>query len=238
MRKIVSIVMALVVMNGAMAQLKKDKKIIPDGPGDHLMVQLTYDRWLGAPDSISSRTRGFSRGLNVAFMLNQRFKSSPSWGVAFGLGVSSSNIFFKKTGIDLSSTTAVLPFKNLDSADHFKKYKLATFFAEIPLELRYTLNPEKENKSWKFAAGIKVGALLNAHTKGKTLQNSSDKTINPYIEKNRKNSFFSGTRLVATARIGYGNVSIVGAYQLTSLLKESAGASIKPLQIGICISGL
>jgi Outer membrane protein beta-barrel domain len=238
MRKIFSVVVAMVLINVAIAQQKKDKRVLPESAGDHLMVQFTYDTWLGATDSISKRIKGFSRGLNIAFMLNKRFKSSPQWSVAFGLGGSSSNIFFKNTGIDLKSTSTKLPFKNLDSTDRFKKYKLATFFVEVPLELRYTANPEKENKSWKFAAGVKVGALFNAHTKGKTLQNRSGTTINSYIEKERKSSFFNGTRIVATARIGYGNFSLVGAYQITPLLKDVAGPPIKPLQIGICISGL
>ena len=43
---------------------------------------------------------------------------------------------------------------------------------------------------------------------------------------------------MGTARIGIGNFSLYGAYQLTSLLKDGAGASIKPFEFGLCISGL
>ena len=146
-------------------------------------------------------------------------------------------MFFNKTSIDLKSTSTVLSFKNVDSADHFKKYKLVTVFAEVPIEVRYTFNPQKE-KSWKAALGVKVGMLLNAHTKGKTLQNSSGTTINSYTLKESKKSYFNGNRIVATARVGIGSFSLVGTYSLSSLIKDGAGPDFKPYQIGLCISGL
>ena len=220
------------------AQTKKDwKKETLERAGDHLMISLTSDHWSGAPDSISSRIRGTSRGLGFALMIDKPFKSDPHWSVAFGLGVNGSNMFFKKTSIDLKSTATTINFKNVDSADHFKKYKLVTVFAEVPIEIRYTFNPEKE-KSWKAALGVKVGMLLNAHTKGKTLQNASGSTINSYTLKESKKSFFNGNRIVATGRIGIGSFSLIGTYSLTSLIKDGAGPDVKPYQIGICISGL
>lgn len=221
----------------ASAQKKDWKQETLDRAGDHFMINLTSDHWSGAPDSISSRIRGTSRGLGIAFMIDKPFKSDPHWSVAFGLGVSGSNIFFKKTAIDIKGTSTLLAFRNVDSADHFKKYKLVTVFAEVPIELRYVFNPEK-NKSWKAALGIKVGTLINAHTKGKTLQNSAGSTVNAYTLKESKKSYFNGTRFAATARVGIGSFSLVGTYQLNSLLKDGAGPDIKPYQIGICISGL
>ncbi len=218
---------------------KKDwKKTTLEQPGDHIMLQLTSDHWAGAPDSITNRMAGLSRGLGISIMLNKPFKTDPHWAVAFGLGINGSSMFFKNTDIGITSTGTVLPFKNADSTDHFKKYKLVTVFAEVPVELRYTFNPEKENKSWKAALGLKIGTMINAHTKGKTLQNSSGTTINSYTLKESKKTFFNGTRVVATARVGVGAFSLVGTYQLSTLLKDGAGADIRPYQIGICISGL
>ena len=202
------------------------------------MIALSSDQWLGAPDSISNRMKGLSRGLNVAIMLNKPFKSDPRWSVALGLGISHSSIFFKNTLIDVKASGSVLPIKSLDSTDHFKKYKLASTFAEVPIELRYTFNPEDQKKSWKLALGIKVGTLLNVHTKGKTLQNKNNATINNYTEKESRKVFFNSTRLAATARVGIGNFSLFGAYSLTGFLKDVAGPTIRPLQVGLCISGL
>jgi len=207
-------------------------------PGDHFMISFTSDHWSGTPDSIRRRESGFSRGLGVAIMIDKPFKSDPHWSVAFGLGVNGSNMFFEKTSIDIKSISTVLPFKNLDSSDHFKKYKLVNVYAEIPIELRYSFNPEKHNGGWKMALGLKVGTLLDAHTKGKTLLNSHGPTINAYTLKEKKKVFFNSTRFAATARLGYGNFTLIGTYSLTNLLKDGTGPDIKPWQIGLCISGL
>ncbi|HMO62441.1 MAG TPA: outer membrane beta-barrel protein [Ferruginibacter sp.] len=215
------------------------KNDILEQPGDHFMISLTNDSWGGAPDSISSRIRSVaSRGIAVALMINKPFKTDPRWAVAFGLGMSNSNIFFNRTAIDIAALTTVLPFRALDSAQHFKKYKLSTTFLEVPVELRYSPNPQKGNKAMKFALGVKVGTMLNVHTKGKTLRDKDGNNINNYTVKESKRIFFNGTRFAATARVGMGNFSLVGTYSLTSLLKDGAGPDIKPYQIGLCISGL
>jgi hypothetical protein len=218
---------------------KKDwSKITIDQAGDHFMIALSSDHWSGAPDSITNRMKGLSRGLNVAIMLNKPFKSDPRWSVAFGLGISHSSIFFKNTSIDVKAAGSVLPIRSVDSTDHFKKYKLASTFAEVPIELRYTFKPEDQKGSWKLALGIKVGTLLNVHTKGKTLQNKNNANINNYTEKESRKTFFNSTRLAATARVGIGNFSLFGAYSLTGFLKDVAGPTIRPFQIGLCVSGL
>ncbi|MEO9210467.1 MAG: hypothetical protein ABI208_05180, partial [Ginsengibacter sp.] len=99
---------------------------------DHFMIQVSMDNWSGMPDSISSHNKGFSRGLNIYFMLNKQFKNAPNFSIAGGLGIGSSNIFFQKMAIDLKSSSPLLPFTALDSANHFKKYKLSTSYLEIP----------------------------------------------------------------------------------------------------------
>jgi len=239
MKKILSVAFAIVLVSIAFGQTKKDwSKEVIDRAGDHFMVQLGLNNWAGAPDSISSRMNGFSRGINVAIMMNKPFKSDPRWSVAFGLGISNSNVFFKNTSVDLKSSSTLLPFRKLDSTDHFKKYKLTTTFVEAPIELRYTFDPVNQKKSWKIAIGVKVGTMLNAHTKGKTLQNKSNTTINAYTEKISKRTYFNSTRLAATARVGIGNFSFFASYSITALIKDVSGPPVRPYQFGLCLSGL
>ena len=239
MNKVAFTLLAIVTFFSAVAQKKKDwKKEALDQSGDHVMLQFGYEKWTGAPDSISNYMKGFPRGINIAVMYNKPFKADPRWSVALGIGVSSSNIFFKSMSADIAAKGNVLPFSRLDSSQRFKKFKLATAYAEIPLELRYTLNPADQKKSWKFAVGAKLGLLLDAHTKGKTLQDKNGAALNSYTEKIKKRTFFNGSRIAATARIGYGNFSLFGTYTLSKLLKDGAGAEIKPFQIGLCLSGL
>lgn len=238
MKKII-IALFVFAATTASAQKKKDwSKVELDKAGDHIMLQISSDNWSGTPDSISSRIKGLSRGLNLYIMMNKPFKTDPRWSVAFGIGVGSSSIFFKKMGVDIKAGGGVLPFINQDSLNHFKKYKLATSYLELPIELRYTFDPQNVKKSWKIAVGVKVGTMLNAHTKGKILQDKFDNTLNAYTAKESRKNFFNTTRLSATARVGMGNFSLFGSYQLNSFLKDGAGPAIKPYQIGLCLSGL
>ena len=239
MKQILFLVLAVTLISTAFGQTKKDwSKVAVSTAGDHFMISISKDGWGGAPDSISSRMGGFSRGLNIAFMLNKPFKSDPRWSVAIGLGISHSSIFFKSTNVYLKSAATKLPFSNLDSVNHFKKYKLANSYVEVPIEIRYTADPVNEKKSWKFALGLKVGTMINAHTKGKTLENKTNTALDYYTEKESKKTFFNSTRLAATARVGKGNFSLFGSYSITSLLTDVAGATFHPYQVGLCISGL
>jgi len=238
MKKLLLIVFAFSTVFAAAAQEKKKMGGFVNRTGDHLMLQLTNDHWIGAPDSIKSRMKGLARGANVYVMLDQRFKGSPKWSVAFGLGVGTSNMYFKNMTVDLKSKTNTLPFRNVDSVDHFKKYKITTAFLELPVELRYTFDPENESKSIKAAIGFKVGTVLNVHTKGKTLLDKNGATVNSYTAKETAKGFFNGTRLAATARVGYGNFSIFASYQLNNILKDGVGPDMKLFQIGLNLSGL
>jgi hypothetical protein len=238
MKKIVLITLALLSLVSSFAQSKKGNKNILNRSGDHVMLQLSTDHWSGTPDSISSRMKAFGRGANVYVMLNKPFKSNNKLSLGFGLGVGTSNMYFKKTNVDIAANGTKLPFVNLDSANRFKKYKLTTAFLEIPLEFRYTAKPDNDRKSLKIAVGVKVGTLLNVHTKGKNLENKDGRAIGAYTAKVNDKSFFNTTRFAATARVGYGIFSLFGSYQFNNIFKDGAGAEIKPFQIGLCFSGL
>jgi hypothetical protein len=205
---------------------------------DHLLIQYGYDGWSGTPDSI--RTKGFSRHFNMYFMLDKPFKTSPKMSVAYGLGIGSSNIFFNNTYVDIKSTGATLPFNKVDSTNHFKKYKLTTIYLELPVELRFSSNPNQPNSSFKFALGAKVGTMIKAFTKGKDLENKAGASVydNRYIVKESDKKFFNSTKLAVTARMGYGIWSLHADYQVTQLIKENAGPEIHPFSIGLTISGL
>lgn len=244
MKKIVFVVISCLSFSMAFSQETKpattnsNKVTFTNRTGDHLMIQLSSDHLTGMPDSISSHQSGFSRGFNAYVMLNKPFKGSPKFSLAIGLGISTSNISFKKMNVDLKAASGLLPFTALDSANHFKKYKLATSYLEIPLEFRYTSKPNDPNKSVKAALGLKVGTLVNAHTKGKTLQDRNGTTLNAFVEKENSKRFLNTTHFMATARVGYGIFSLFGSYQLNKLLKDGTGPDIKLYQIGITLSGL
>ena len=209
-------------------------------PNDHFMVQYGIDGWGNVPDSVSPS--GFSRHFNVYAMLDKPFPNSRHMSLAFGLGIGSSNMFFKDTYINLKSPTTTLPFTNVStsSVNHFKKFKLTTVYAELPVELRYFGNPLTPEKGFKAAIGVKIGTLINQHVKGKDALDAVGTTLygTKYIVKESNKRFINSTRFAATARVGFGNFSIDGSYQITNFLKTGAGPEIKPYSIGITLSGL
>ena len=207
-------------------------------PGDHLMIQVAYNGWTPMPDSISSHQSGISRGLNIYLMTDKPFKGNPHYSIGLGIGVGSSNIFFKRAMVDVKSANTKLPFTKLDSSNHFKKYKVSESFLEVPFEFRYSSHPETPAKSFKLAVGFKAGTLINVHTKGKDLQDKNNNTVNSYTEKQSSKKFFNSTRFAGTLRVGYGILSLYGSYGLNNVLKDAAGAPFKLYEIGINLSGL
>ena len=203
---------------------------------DHFMLQLGYTTWANQPDSIN--TDGIPRTFNAYFLLDFPFKTNPHWSAAIGAGIGTDNIFFDKTNVGIKDLSTTIRFQNLSDTNSFKKYKLATSYLEAPVELRYRTKPEDDRRSVKVAIGVKVGVLLNAHTKGKTLENKTGNTVNDYKVKEYSKKFFNKNRLAATARLGYGHFSLFGTYQITTLFKEGLGPDVRPLTVGLTLSGL
>ncbi len=122
---------------------------------------------------------------------------------------------------------------------HFKKINWSMTSLQVPIELRYAVDPENTNKSWKFALGVKVGLLLSAYYKGKSFQNDVGQTIGNYTVKYSSKQFFNGPELLGTARISKGVIGLFGQFQFSSLLKASGNnPAVYPFSFGIVLSGL
>jgi hypothetical protein len=213
---------------------KKDwtKADLSKRSSDHLLIQFGYMGWAQTPDSIN--VNGFNRQFNMYFMFDFPFKTNPRISVGLGVGVGTDNVFFENTKIDLKRPTQVV-FER-DTVTLYKKYKLATGYAEIPLELRYSSNPENMNKGFKFALGVKTGFSYDAHTKAKV-----DRDVNGlagYVYKEKNKELLNLTRFVSTLRVGYGNFTVYGTYQLNNLFEDGKGPAIKPWSVGLTLSGL
>ena len=244
MKKIVLIAFSCFLVNSLFAQdstmvpvkIKKEPISLAGRANDHFLVQLGYTGWAGKPDSIN--TGGFSKSFNVYFMFDFPFKTNPKLSMAFGPGISSDHIIFKRTYVGIKDITETLRFVDQADTNHFKKTKLNTTYLEAPIEFRYTANPLNSDKSFKFALGVKVGTMINAHTRNKEFENKNGQTLNSYTMKETSKRFFNTTRLVGTARVGMGHFTLYGSYQVTPLFKEGVAAEIRPFSIGITLGGL
>jgi hypothetical protein len=198
---------------------------------DHFMLQFGMAGW-GKPDEII--TKGFSRTFNAYFLFDFPFKSNPRMSVAVGPGVGTDNIFFDKTTVDLNDRTGVKFLR--DTITRYKKHKLVTGYVEVPIELRYSTNPENMNKGWKFAFGAKIGTLIDAKMKSKIDLDATG--TGGYFTKEKDRRYINSTRFALIGRVGLGNFSVFGSYTVTDFFKEGLGPSVRPYSFGVVLSGL
>lgn len=201
---------------------------------DHFLLQFGLAGWSSQPDSI--KPTGFSRSFNLYVMFDFPFKSNPRLSVAVGPGIGSDNIFLKNTRLDIRSGSSPKLLFTRDTLNSYKKYKLTSVYAELPVEFRFSQYPDKMNKGIKGALGLKIGTILDVHTKAKV--NRDTDGLGGYVSKSKDTYFLNRTRLAATVRIGYGNISLFGSYTLTGFIKDGFGPVIRPFSTGVTISGL
>ncbi|MCD6064968.1 MAG: hypothetical protein K0R82_2879 [Flavipsychrobacter sp.] len=193
---------------------------------DFVMLQVAYEGWK-APDSIN--TTGFGRAFNAYLCYDFPIGKS-NFSFAGGIGIGTSNVYLKDQEIVLNDTAAPAATFIPETRD-YKKYKLTTAYLEAPFELRFFGNKINRNKGFKAAAGLRVGTLVGAHVKGK----DADTKI---VYKTNTKNYLENWRFAVTGRLGWGNFSLYGAYNLTNLYKDNAGPTITPYQLGLCITGL
>lgn len=227
--------LSLLAQDPAEKKPAKKKIDLSNRPNDHFVIQLGWAGWSGAPDSIN--TGGLSKTINAYFMLDLPFKTNPKLSIGIGAGIGSDHILFQKTNVGIKDATPTMRFTNAADTNHFKKTKLATNYLEAPLELRYSADPET-GKGLKFAVGIKAGTLINAHTRNSILQNRSGNTINEYVMKENSKRFFNRSRIAFTGRVGLGHFALFASYQVTPLLRDGLGPQVRPISIGLSLSGL
>lgn len=214
---------------------KKAPVDMSNRPNDHFMLQFGYANWSNIPDTINKQ--GFSKSLNAYFLFDFPFKSNPKLSIGFGIGIATDHIVFASTNVGIRNNTPSIYFTNASDTNHYKKTKLATAYLEAPIELRFSADP-LDGKGFKAAVGVKVGTMMNAHTRNTKFQNKSGNALGDFVMKESSTKFFNKNRLSVTGRVGYSHFSLFGSYQLTTLFKDGFGPQVRPYSIGIALSGL
>jgi hypothetical protein len=199
---------------------------------DFLMVQFGYTNWINKPDS-GIKTKSFAYTFNTYLCYDFPIKKS-KFSFATGLGIHTSTTYLDKQRLALSDS-GVNGYDASFVTDTFgyKRYKFNTVYLQAPFELRYFSNKYNRNKGFKAAIGIQVGTFLGAHTKG--LRSVDGTNIKDKMNTKR---YVSPWNFAGTARIGYGNFSIFGSYNITNVFKDNAGPALTPVTVGICLTGL
>ena len=219
---------------------KKDwSKVRPDPrkSQDHFMIELGYDNWVGSTDSMN--IKGFNHSENVYFMYAWPFKSDGRLSLAAGVGLGSSNIYFAHQEVLVAAYgNQTLAFPDEEGEPHFKRYKLTTTYLEFPVELRFAVDPEHMDHSWKLAVGAKIGLMMSAYTKGVDLVSAQGSPVGNYTEKESSKQFFSTVEFTPTIRVSKGVIGFFAQIHANPLIKASAGPSVFPVSGGIVLSGL
>lgn len=231
-RKIFFLVLLAGWSGMAMAQSetteKKARRGRPDIPGTFL-IDLGFN--------FPSEGNGFNTGIfgsktvNLYYQYDKRlFNSKFSLHPGIGLGMerykfnNNKTLSYDNTG----NLTAVL-------VPGVRKSKLITNYLDIPVELRFSTNPEDPSRSFKVALGFKAGVLLDSYTKVKYKQDGEIKKF-----KDKQDFNINPFRYGAYFRLGGGNFNFWGYYSLTPLFKPNKGPNgveITNLSFGISLTG-
>ena len=188
----------------------------PNIPGT-FVLELGINSALDAPDRFDAGLWG-SRSLNVYYTHELRlFKSKIS--LVPGIGLSLERFKFKNgatLGYDADSVELLLPSETAITGE--RKSQLITNFIDVPVELRFTSNPDDPNRAFKIAVGGRIGYLYDAFTKMKYKESGETKQL-----KNKQNFNLTRFRYGVYGKLGIGNFSLFGYYNLTPLFKEGEG---------------
>lgn len=198
---------------------------------DFLMIQLGYNNWVNRPDSV--KTKPFGYVFNAYLCYDFPIKKT-KMSFAAGLGINTSVVYLDKQML-VNNDTGVLgnAARIIADPNPGKRYKVNTTYLQAPFELRYFSNAHNRNLGFKAALGVTVGAFLGAHTK--ELESAGGTNIK--VKENTKR-YYSPWNFAATARIGWGNISLFGSYNITTVFKENNGPALTPASVGICFTGL
>lgn len=206
-----------------LAQTETVRKVSrrPDIPGTFAM-ELGFNFDLSAPDEFNLGFWG-SRTFNLYYQYEFRILKS-SFSFVPGIGLSLERFKFSNSYTidqDPNDPRSILMIPPSDSGyPNIKKSQLITNYIDVPVEIRYSTNPDDPARSFKVSFGGRIGYMYDSFTKIKYKENSDVKKI-----KDKQDFNLSKLRYGLTARLGIGNFSLFGYYNLTPLFEEGEGVS-------------
>lgn len=221
--KIGALFILLAIAVSGLAQTETTKKFSrrPDIPGT-FNLELGFNSAMSAPDQFDLGFFG-SRTLNLYYqydirILNSAFTFVPGIGLGLERFKFSDEHTLAYAPNDPSSIVMVNP---ADAGfPGVKKSQLIMNYVDIPLELRFSTNPDDPARSFKIGIGGRIGYLYDSFGKIKYKEEGEVKKL-----KNKESYNLNPFRYGVSARIGLGNFSLFGYYNLSPLFEEGKGLS-------------
>jgi hypothetical protein len=231
-RKLAYFLLFISAAGSAAAQTTSPKTKRPDIPGT-FVAEFGFNRDMTGPDNFSLRFWG-SRTVNIYYQYDVRILKS-RFSFVPGIGLSLERFSFKK-GRTLAYYTP--QSKSYDFVNHtndslrlalpsqlgidIQKSQLATNYLEIPLEIKYSSKPEDPSRTFKASVGFRVGYMIDSFTKIRYKANGQTIKL-----KNKQDWNLNEFRYGLSAKIGLGNFSLFGYYNLTNLFESEQGPYFK-----------
>lgn len=219
---------------------EKVRKGRPDIPGTFL-VDFGFNIPFGEAGNFNTNFWG-SRTLNLYYQSDKRIGSSKFSvhpGVGFGLErykfSDNATLQYKAgPGGAFDSVVFVPAASRFTQASEIKKSMLIMNNFDILLDLRFTVNPNDPNRSFKVSVGLKGGFMYDSFTKIKYRENSETKKL-----KDKQDWQLNQFRYGATLRIGVGNFNAFAYYSLSPIFQSGEapkGTELNNFTTGISIA--
>ncbi len=219
-RLLAALIFIAVLASPLCAQSLPEYKYIPREK-DWFSYDLSTLFLIDVPDAYVQE--GWSNGHTISFMKDNLIGKS-KWSFAIGLAYTSNN--FKSNirhTVDEASGDGSYEVLNPDSTAYHRN-KLNVKYVELPIELRYRSQPDKNGMYLKMYFGIKGGVRFSSYS---LFENSQSQVR--YYHPKELNRWSASTYL----RVGYGSVSIYALYSLLPLFNYTPAENLPPQQVNM-----
>ena len=219
-KKLLSLIFLSVLSTALIAQVNtsstEKKKGRPNIPGT-FAIDLGFN-FPSEKENFHTNAFG-SRTLNISYFYDYQIgKSKFSAHAGIGLGLERYKFNNDRTLRYVPGTDSISMFPIAFSK--VKKSGLITNYIDIPVELRFSSNPNDPGRSFNVSLGFKVGMLYDSFTKIKYSQDGETKKL-----KDKQNFNINPFRYGVTLKAGVGSFSVFGYYSLTPIFKDKQGPS-------------
>jgi hypothetical protein len=215
---------------------KKKSKGRPDIPGT-FVVEFGFNQPVNRPDSLFDLGFWGSRTINIYYQYDVRIgnsKFSVHPGVGFGLERYKLNNYYTLGYVTDVNTKTVEFVPAWTDYPGVKKSMIVANYIDIPLEIRFSTNPEDPGRSFRASIGGRVGYLFDSFTKIKYKNEGETKKI-----KDKQNFNLNDFRYGAFVKIGGGNFSVFCHYNISPVFQKDRGpqkTEMNNLTVGISLS--
>jgi hypothetical protein len=204
------------------AQSQNDSKItkVLDRWDDKILIELTHDTWLDAPDGVDFVIP--SVGFKGYFFSDYTFGEESNFSFAWGFGVSADNV---KSNAEFrqeefpDGTTGDQELTPIERS--YDNNKFVTTYLEVPIEFRFIT---KGKHPFRMIVGARAGYLLQDHQKIEDTEGKAKFYNFEHINR---------WRYGVSARIGYSYVQLTGFYSLVPLIEDGKGTELTPISLGL-----